>query len=442
MKKSVLIVLAVLVSGAFSLRAQVRFGADSAECLKYLSYYQEYYKQKSYADALVNWRKAYSLCPPTASQNMLIHGTTLLRQVIAKNSKNPLYREALVDSLLTLSDQRVQYYPKYKVSALNSKGQDLYNYLKGDTQKLYKGLEEIIENNREETKITFFLYDMKAALDLYQAGQLTSSDIIGIYSRNVSLIDAVPAVKEADITQKADIRKNVETLFASSKVASCDELVEMFSPRFEADPGNVALASQIVKLLGQTEGCINNNLFRSAITVKHKDNPSHNTAYLLYQLNLSQGNNDLAYSYMEEAIAYPESDDEQDADYLYELATVYLKNGQMAKAYAAARRVIDLDKDGDKTGKAYMLMGQIWGSVSCGGNEVEARAHFWVACDFMNKAQNADPSLAEEARRLSGNYSVYFPNTGDAFMYGFVKGQSYTVNCAGMSAVTTVRTKD
>ena len=60
----------------------------------------------------------------------------------------------------------------------------------------------------------------------------------------------------------------------------------------------------------------------------------------------------------------------------------------------------------------------------------------------MNKAAAADATLSEEARRLSGSYSVYFPNTGDAFMYGLVKGQSYTVNCAGMSAVTTVRTKD
>ena len=441
MKKAFLIFFAVLAAGWTS-GAQGKFGADSAECIKYLSYYEEYFKQKSYGDALTNWRKAYSLCPHSSRQTLLINGATLIRQVIAKNSRNAVYREALVDSLLTLSDERVQYFPKYAVSALNAKGQDVYNYLRNDPEKLYKGFEEIIANNGSGTKVTFFQYDMKAALDLYQAGTLSADDIISLYTRNTDLLDQVVTKTDGEANQKAEVKKAVETLFASSKVASCEELVSLFEPRFEADPTNVVLATQIAKMLGKTEGCVDNALFRNALTVMHKNAPTHNSAYLLYKLNLSQGNNEEAYAFMEEAISYPESDDEQDADYLYELATAYFKNGQLSRAYAAARKVTDLDKDGDKTGKAYMLMGQIWGSVSCGGNEVEARAHFWVACDYMNKASAADASLADEARRLSGSYSVYFPNTGDAFMYGLVKGQSYTVNCAGMSAVTTVRTKD
>lgn len=441
MKKAFLIFFAVVAAGLGS-RAQGRFGADSAECIKYLSYYEEYFKQKSYGDAVTNWRKAYSLCPHSSRQTLLINGATLLRQVIAKNARNPLYREALVDSLLTLSNERIEYFPKYAVSARNAKGTDLYNYLRNDPEKLYKGFEEIIAGNGTATKVTFFQYDMKAALDLFQSGALSAEDIISLYTRNVDLIDQVETKSDAEATQKTEVKKAVETLFASSKVASCDELVALFSPRFDADPTNVALSTQIVKMLAQTEGCIDNSLFRNALTVMHKNDPSHNSAYMLYKLNLSQGNNDEAYAYMEEAIAYEASDDEQDADYLYELSTAYFKNGKLAAAYNAARKVTELDHDGDKTGKAYMLMGQIWGSVSCGGNEVEARAHFWVACDFMNKAVNADASLADEARRLSGSYSVYFPNTGDAFMYGLVKGQSYTVNCAGMSAVTTVRTKD
>jgi len=441
MKKALLIFLAVMAAG-FASRAQGRFGADSAECIKYLSYYEEYFKQKSYADALTNWRKAYAVCPHSSRQTLLINGATLLRQVIAKNSRNPIYREALVDSLLTLSNERIEFFPKYAVAARNAMGQDLYNYMKGDTERMYKGFEDIIANNGSDTKMTFFQYDMKAALDLFQTGNLNSEDIISVYTRNTAILEQVETKSDAEASQKAEVKKNIEKLFASSKVAGCDELVQIFEPRFAADPENVALATQIAKILGQTEGCVDNTLFRNALTVMHKNAPSHNSAYMLYRLNMSQGNNDEAYAYMEEAIAYPESGDEQDADYLYELATAYFKNGKLSAAFNAARKVADLDHDGDKTGKAYILMGQIWGSVSCGGNEVEARAHFWVACDFMNKAVNADPSLADEARRLSGSYSVYFPNTGDAFMYGLVKGQSYTVNCAGMSAVTTVRTKD
>ena len=121
MKKVLLILLAVLIGGSgATLSAQGKYGADSANCIKYLSYYKEYYKQKNYDDALPNWRKAYSICPPTANQNMLIDGTTLIRRLISKNAKNAIYKEALVDSLLKIHDLRAEYYPKYAVTALNN----------------------------------------------------------------------------------------------------------------------------------------------------------------------------------------------------------------------------------------------------------------------------------------------------------------------------------
>ena len=105
----------------------------------------------------------------------------------------------------------------------------------------------------------------------------------------------------------------------------------------------------------------------------------------------------------------------------------------------AARKAADLGYG--YTGKAYFLMGTIWGSTSCGGNEITSRAHYWVAVDYLQKAKAADPSLSDDANRLIGSYSVYYPATADAFMYDLSNGQSYTVNCAGMSATTTVRTR-
>ena len=66
MKKLILMIsVAVLaLAGSSTLSAQGKFGPDSAECIKYLSYYTEYYKQKNYDSAIPNWRQAYKLCPP------------------------------------------------------------------------------------------------------------------------------------------------------------------------------------------------------------------------------------------------------------------------------------------------------------------------------------------------------------------------------------------
>ena len=75
------------------------------------------------------------------------------------------------------------------------------------------------------------------------------------------------------------------------------------------------------------------------------------------------------------------------------------------------------------------------------GNDIEQRAKYWVACDFMNKAKAADESLAEDANNLIRQYAAYFPQTAEAFMYDVTDGQSYTVSCGGMRATTTVRTQ-
>ena len=87
-------------------------------------------------------------------------------------------------------------------------------------------------------------------------------------------------------------------------------------------------------------------------------------------------------------------------------------------------------------------MGTIWGSTNCSGNEIERRAPYWVAVDCLQKAKAADETLAEDANRMIATFTKYFPETGEAFMYGLTKGQSYTVSCGGLRAVTTVRTQN
>ena len=90
MKRLIIAILAIATLSASSVFAQGKYGADSAECIKYLSYYKEYFKQKNYDSATPNWREAFRICPPTANQTMLVDGTALMRKLISKNSKNPV----------------------------------------------------------------------------------------------------------------------------------------------------------------------------------------------------------------------------------------------------------------------------------------------------------------------------------------------------------------
>ena len=441
MKKIGFIVVSavLMVFGGHVMSAQGKYGADSAECIKYLSYYKEYYKSKNYDSALPNWRKAYSLCPPTANQTMLVDGTTLVRKLITKNAANAEYRNALIDTLFSIHRTRAEYYPKYKVVAMNNLGFDMANFYKNDAQKLFEGLNEVIAANKELTKPSVLLIDLNAAIQMYQDNELDADALISVYQNNMAYLEqAVPT----DANAKEDLEKvkdDMESLFISSKVASCEKILEVYTPRYEAAPEDLALVSNIVKMMSSADDCTDNDLYLNAATSLHKLQPSSQSAYFLYKLNAARGNFDEAVEYISEALTYPEISVETAADYNYEAATFCVKNGKNAKALEFANKSMEL-ADSYK-GKAYFLIGTIWGATTCNGDEISRRAPYWVAYDYMIKAKEADPSLAEDCNRMMSQYRVYFPQTAEAFMYDLTDGKPYKVSCNGMTANTTVRTQ-
>ena len=444
MKKVLLLIsFAAMVICSANLSAQNpndKYGPNSAECLKYISYYEEYYKQKNYDSALPSWRKAYELCPVTSRYKILQDGTTLMKYLIKKNELNPSYKEKLVDSLMTIYHKRIEFWPKYKTNTLNYYATDMYNYLQDKPAELYKGLNEVITQLGSKTDMKTFPLYMKVACDLYKEGNLEVEDVLGVYENTMKYLSEVNT--EGNEIKQRLVEKttgDVDAIFGASGVADCDNLVAIYGPKFEADPANVELAKSIASKLAKVEGGSETDLFIRTMTIWYDKEPSANAAYMLYKLNSSRGDVENAYKYMNEAINSEDSDPDTDAGYYFELAAFAYKNGNNARAVEAAGKAIEISDTVD--GKAYMLMGTIWGSVVCQGNEIEQRAKYWVATDYMNKAKNADASLAEDCNNYINQFRVYYPQTAEAFMYDITDGQSYTVSCAGMRAVTTVRTQ-
>ena len=442
MKKVILlfVVAAMAMMSGSKVSAQGKYGPDSTECIKYLSYYTEYYKQKNYDSAMPNWRKAYHYCPPSSRYSMLSDGSTLIRNLIQKNKNNPVYKAQLVDSLMTLYDQRVEYFPKYAISSLNNKALDMSNYMKDEPMKLLEGLTAIVDQTKEKTRTNVFVFQLNTAIDLYKSGMIDPETVINIYDKGVEYLGQVTPKNEVEQRSIAKTIEDFETLFIQSQVASCDNLIALFTPRVEADPQNLDLAKNVVKIMSITEGCTDNDLYLNAVNTMYTVEPSANSAYYLYRLYSGRNEYDNAVKYLEEAIASAETDDLTDGNYYYELAVYALKSRNSAKAYASAQKAMELNPS--LSGKAYMIMGNIWGSTVCNGNDIERRAPYWVAVDFMVKAKNADESLTEDANNYIRQYSAYFPQTAEAFMYDVINGQSYTVSCGGMRATTTVRTQN
>jgi len=435
MKKFALILLTlVLVVPAF---AQGRFGKDSAECTKYLSYYKELYKQKNLAEAAPFWRQAYSLCPPTASQNMLIDGQAIMRYEINQNRKDPVRYKELVDTLLMLHDVRAQYFPKYAVKSQDNKAIDVINYCASDNEMQYKTLTEILTNIQGNASPAVFVNQMKACVEMYRNEKVSAEDVMNNYTTISGYLD--DKIDSSNDPQYRDAKMTVESLLIDSGVASCDNLVALYTPRFEANPTDEALLTNMVKMMSKSE-CMNTELFLKAIVALNEINPTASSVYGLYKLYSSRDQNTQAAEALERAISLLNPDDVATrAEYTFELATYYFKKcGKAAPAVAKAKEVVEMDES--YKGKAYLLIGTIWGGQKCGGDEVSSRANFWVAVDYLQRAAAADPTVAEDANSLAAQYRRYFPKTEDAFFLDITEGSGYTVSCGGMTERTTVRT--
>ncbi len=447
MKKLGILLMAAAALLTVSARQAI---AQDGDCNVYASYYQEHYKNKNYEAALPNWRQAYALCAKNYKQNIYVHGAKLMNDEIKKNikAKNFDLARAQYDTLLTLLDERLAYYPtakkggvivENKVEVLNNKGFYVMNYisLNGDNQKyLYDMLIPIIDALGNQTSPKIMVNAFSAAVALYRENQLSADEVIGLYDKVSENIDNYVCKNEAEEDEKAGTKKTVESLFADSKVASCENLLAIFGPRYEADPENLQLVSNIVRLMNAAEDCASNDLYFKAVNSMHKLDPSYRSAFALYRLNAARGNAADAASFLQQAIDSDESDEAQDAQYYYEMAAFCYKNGMRGKASDAARKAIDLDHG--FAGKAYLILGNLWASAPC-GDIVGKWARYWVATDYYQKARNTDPSVAADASSSIGNVSRYYPEASEAFMYDLTRGQSYTVSCGGMTATTTVR---
>ncbi|MBR5856664.1 MAG: hypothetical protein IKY70_05280 [Bacteroidales bacterium] len=432
--RTLLVVAVALVMGASSAMAQGKFGPDSANCVNSMNFYRDFLKQGDIKEAAPEWRKAFKSCPPKASQNIYLHGAQIYRSLINKASADT--KQGLIDTLMMIYDRRAELYPKSWLKAKQNKVLDMANYFAADDKSVFDETAEVIKRAGEELNPDLLVLQMNRAKAMYESQKISAEDVLNTYSELSPMVDAIV---KADPSDNNKIRQaTFENAFILSGVANCDNLISVFTPRFDANPTDLAMVKNIAKLLSDND-CLSSELFLKSVMAMHELEPSFNSARLLYRLYSSKDQNQEALKYLQEAIDSPESDDMDDAAMLFEMATFQFKKmNQYGQAVATAKAA--LEKDASLAGKANLLIGTIWYQVKCSGNEIEQRAKFWVATDYLQKAKNADAALAADADEMLRNCRVYYPTVEDAFMYDLQDGNSFTVSCGGMSATTTVRT--
>lgn len=424
-----IIVLAVVVSTALSVNAQGKFGADEQKCKENLSMFREYYKQKNYADALNPWRWTFVNCPE-ASGNIYKNGPKIIKAKMKVDKEN---KAAYIDTLMMVFDQRIQYFGK-EGYVLGLKGYELIGVDKKRSEEALGYLQSSIDLDGNKASVQAVYGYMKAIVNLEKSGVKTKEDVLNAYAVVSEIID-YNIVNETKMAKNfVKYSSKVEDLF--TPYANCDDLVSLFSAKFDIATEDVSFLNRITKVL-EGKDCSSSQLFFDASSRLYELDPSAASADKMAKMSIAKGKSSDAIEFAKKAVEM-EEDENQKAIYYLGLADAYRNAGSYSSARNAVYNALKIRSG---WGQAYMSLGNIYiaGANSCGG-DFEKSTVYWVAVDAFKKALN-DDDTKDRASKSINTYSKYFPTKETCFFNGVEAGKSHTVAC-WINEVTTARTSD
>ncbi len=407
---------------------------DSIKCIENTSVYQEFFKQKNYADCYEPWRNVLNYCPKS-SLNVYIRGVTILRYMI-DNSKEANLKTKYINELYELYELRSKNFSDIAENKAR-KAIEMRNYTPDSVETIYHLLRDAIEMPKGDMEPVYIYVYFVSTLDYVKAGKNDASLIIENYDKATSLLEPMIQKKPDKKEEIENYLANIEAAF--SPYASCEQLVEIFTKKFQETPDDLNLLKKITSLL-DSKKCTDQELFFLASEKLHQLEPTPKTAYLMGRLSYDKKQYSKAVSYFKEA-----TEKLQDSRDLYNayllLASTYSSLNQYANARAAAYKAAEADPS---KGQPYLIIASLYAqsASSCGSGPVYGRVAYWAAVDKCVKAKSvdSDPDVVSKANNMINTYSAYFPDKGEAFMESLEDGMSYTIPC-WIGETTVVRTR-
>lgn len=418
--------------------AQGKYGAtpeDSTKCVENISLYSEYYKQEAYKDAKPFLVDAIEICPKS-SKNLYIKGSVIFKKLLKENKGNDAVYAGLLDTLMWIYDQRAEHFGD-KGYVLGRKGTDMLRY--GGVKKsldAYNTLKEGFELSQNETEAGALAAYYQAAYYSVAQKQLDKEVLLELYPQ----LNGVLAHNLKNNGQLSKAEKQaagqIDEIF--SKVASCEDLVAIYTPKFEANKQDTATLLQIIALF-EKRGCTDEDLFLQASIEADKSMPSGLSKVGIGIGLMKKERYSEAAGFLEDAAEMAQAPEVKKKAYLY-LAKANLARKSYAATKSAALNLLKLDPE---NGEAYMLIGDayFYGSSTVGDNECENKGGVWAAVAKYQRAKSLDAELAEQVNKRLGQLAARYPTKEDCFFYNILDGQTYTVG-GWINETVTVKTNN
>lgn len=457
-----------------------QYGIDKNECLMTYSNLKQSLKRKDYSAAFGFWRELYNYYPKF--KNQYSKGDFLLQTKIkmvtneavklgkdaiaAQNGKKydeakklaedqklkVAERESWIDTLLMLYDQRIKYLGNDKYYGTGyltgKKGVFIYKYKKdSDLTQAYTLLKKSVETEKENSNYFIVKVFFDAAFDMIKGEKIHADELVEDYNLSTDVLKKntdkmnnyttkEKAKKSPDkrkitnwgrvVTNNHKVSDYITKKFASSEYSKCQYLIPVFKTHFTENKGDKEWLKMVTGILSWKE-CTEDDFYGQAATALYEMEPSASAAFRLALFHLKKKNYEDAAKYFKEAYTQ-ETDNNKKAEYYYYAAVVSYAQNKLSNARSLALKAAGLK---EHYGKPYILISKMYaGSANiCGTTKFEKQAVYWVAVDKAVKAKTIDPSIAEDANKLIGEYSALYPSQEEGFMLTWTAGKIYTVGC-------------
>ena len=420
------------------------YGTDSVNCVQNLSLYNEFVKQKAYADAYNSYKVLVDICP-ASRKGIYLSGVKMFRDLIEKE-EDPAKKQALIDELMTMFDIRIANFGQ-EGYVLGRKGVEMFKF--NDDPCVAKDiLKRSIEVSGDKAEAAIISTYYQTLYKCYRNGNvdletmfteyLSLSDIINI---NIERFDESASDEDEEDAsggrkeKYVKAKNNLDEFFI--QFADCKDIVEIFSARMKAAPEDLELKKKALRIMNRKD-CTDSDLFLPTAKAVHDASPSAESAYAIAQKEARNKNYSQAAKYYDEASDLCGECAEK-VNYLIKTGYFSLATGNMGKVRSVGNEILQREPN---NGNGYILKADavFQGASSCDDGKLGKYAMYWLAYDLYARAKSVDGSskVVEIANKKLASCRAQFPTKEDAFFHGVKEGASYTT-CTGESTTVKIR---
>jgi len=246
-------------------------GEDSIRCIKNLSLYDQYYRQKNFKDAFPYWRIVYSECPK-ATKNIYIHGINMYKNLMNSAAGNEVLIYSYLDTIMMIYDQRIKYFGQ-EGYVLGRKARDFLLVRKDnldDIRQGYESLSKCIQLQKNKTENFVLVLFMTSTEQLFKEEEFTNEDVIQNYAIASEIIEYKLSRQDTEYNQ--ELKKTLDGIFARSGAATCDGLISLFEPQFKKDPNDLKVIKKSFLLL-RDANCTETDFYYQICKAFYKHEP-------------------------------------------------------------------------------------------------------------------------------------------------------------------------